>query len=557
VAIRNPENPVLQTKASEAIAVPEKPMRARSKYLCLILSFAACGLIVFAQSRGGNWPTYGGDAQRSGWEGTDTSISRDSVKNFQLLWKIKLETQPRGMRAIMPPLILGRLISYRGFKELAFVATNADIVYAIDADLGTMFWQRHLEYSSREPQVTTSSWRCPGGLTAMPTMPVPARGGAAGRGAPAGAAAGAQRGSAFIGGPASVYALSSDGRLHRLNISTGDDMTQPVSVLPANARALSLNMMDNVIYTVTSHGCTGAPDAVWAIDLSVDPPKVRSFELKAGSGWGLGGPVIGSDGTVYVQTGGGAGDLSDALLALSPRDLQLKQQVSLKGNSSDVMNIASPVVFVYKERDLIVSACSHDRLCLLDAEALGGRDQSTPLFRTPPILQSERDANLAEHGISGSLSSWQDTDGTRWILASVAGPAHPDLKFATPTPNGFIAAFKVQEQGGSVTLAPAWVSRDLDSPLPPVIANGIVFAVSAGEFTRKVSDDKNTVEERPKGSSHATLYALDAQTGKELYSSRNLVSVPAALTGVTVANGRVYIGGVDGTLYAFGMYMER
>ena len=228
-------------------------MRARNKFLFLILAFTGCGLIALAQNRIANWPTYGGDAQRSGWQGVESSISADSVKNLQLLWKLKLETKSSGMRPIMPPVILGRLISYRGFRELAFVATNADIVYAIDADLGTVFWQRHLEYSVREPQVTASSWRCPGGLTAMPTMPVPARGGAA--------PAQTQRGSAFIGGPQSVYALSSDGRLHRLNTSTGDDMTQPVSVLPANARALSLNIVDNVIYTVTSHECNDAPNA--------------------------------------------------------------------------------------------------------------------------------------------------------------------------------------------------------------------------------------------------------------------------------------------------------
>ena len=54
-------------------------------------------------------------------------------------------------------------------------------------------------------------------------------------------------------------------------------MTQPVSVIPANARATNLTMADNVIYTVTSNECGGAPNAVWAIDLSVDPVKVRSF----------------------------------------------------------------------------------------------------------------------------------------------------------------------------------------------------------------------------------------------------------------------------------------
>jgi len=527
--------------------------QVKNVFFCFLCSVLVL-LLVFSplaqQNRIANWPTYGGDAQRSGWQTTDSSISVDSVKNLQLLWKTKLETRSTGMRPMMPPLILGRLISYRGFRELAFVATNADIVYAIDADIGTMFWQRHLEYSVREPQVTASSWRCPGGLTATPTMPIPARGAAPGPGAPAPSPAPAegQRGSAFIGGPPSVYALSSDGRLHRLNTSTGDDMTQPVSVLPANARAVSLNMVGNVIYTVTSHGCNDAPNAVWAVDLNADPPKVRSFELKAGSGWNLGGPVIGNDGTVYVLTG-------DGLAALSHSDLQLKQDVSFHGkNLSDSVNVASPVVFDYKGRDRIVAPCSDGRLCLLES------DHSAPVHQTSPIFQPVRDAaRLAERGITGSLSSWQDMDGTRWVLASVAGPVSPDVKFPSthgPTPNGFIAAFKVLEQGGTTTLTPAWVSRDLDSPLPPVVANGVVFALSAGEFTRKISDNGNIVDERPKGSTHATLYALDAQTGMELYSSRNLVTVPAALTGLTVANGRVYFGGLDGTFYAFGMYME-
>ena len=80
------------------------------------------------------------------------------------------------------------------------------------------------------------------------------------------------------------------------------------------------------------------------------------------------------------------------------------------------------------------------------------------------------------------------------------------------------------------------------------------FALSAGEFTPRVKD--SAIEERAKGSTHATLYALDTATGKELYSSRNLVTAPASLTGLTVANGRVYFGSIDGTFYTFGMYLE-
>src|ERR1700681_1147177 len=144
------------------------------KPIGLLVISIACGIVIHAQSRGGNWPTYGGDAQRSGWEGSDARITKDTVKDLQLLWKMKLDSQTKGLRPLLPPVILGRLISYRGFRELAFVGTSADIIYAIDADLGKMFWQKHLEYSTSEPQSTASSSNCPGGLTAMPTMSVPA-----------------------------------------------------------------------------------------------------------------------------------------------------------------------------------------------------------------------------------------------------------------------------------------------------------------------------------------------------------------------------------------------
>ena len=293
--------------------------------LCALVSgFAA---LAIAQSRGGNWPTFGGDASRSGWESADARISKDTVKDLQLLFKLKLETQAKGLRPLMPPLIMGRLISYRGFRELAFVGSNADIIYAIDADLGTIFWQKHLEYSTREPQATASTPDCPGGMTATPTMPVPGVAAPRGTAAAQPARGGAPAPAGFVGGVASVYAISSDGRLHRLNVSTGDDVLQPVQVVPANSRISNLHMVNSVIYTVTSPACNLSQNAVWAIDLTGDTPKAASYALSAGEVAGSAGPVIGSDGTVYVQT-------SERLLALNARDLALKGYFTLPAGSS-------------------------------------------------------------------------------------------------------------------------------------------------------------------------------------------------------------------------------
>jgi outer membrane protein assembly factor BamB len=453
--------------------------------------------VIFLASANGqirpiDWPLYGGDAQRTGWEKGDSRITKENVKEFQLVLKRKLDT-----KSLTPPVIIGRLISYRGFKELAFVAGASDNLWSIDADTDRMFWQKHLDSSI----AAKSSCSDNTGATPALVPPVNFAGGRPPRGAARPAAPVGPRGLLAGGGFGAarpIFALASDGKLHVLNTSTGDDQAPAMNFLPASAKASSLTISDGAIYTTTSGGCGGAPDGVWAIDLSAPEPKVASYNLDGGPS-GLGGLAIGADGTVYVQT-------ANKLLALTSKDLKLKQSLTSSSNGT------TPVVFPYKGRDLIASAGKGGRLYLLDSQSL------TALNQTEPLSAGE---------IWGGLSSWQDESGTRWILAPVGGPA------------GAIVAYRVEESNGKPALTQAWVSRNMSSPEPPVITNGVVFALSAGEST------------------HATLYALDAATGKEMYSTGDQVTAPGNLTGITLANGRVYFTTNDGTLYAFGIFLER
>lgn len=263
---------------------------------------------------------------------------------------------------------------------------------------------------------------------------------------------------------------------------------------------------------------------------------------------------MGTDGTVFVQTGPGAldpasGKWSNTLLGLTPKNLKLANYFTVPDpgpspNAASDLNLTTPVVFSYKDRELVVSAGADGRLYLLDAKTPGGEDHKTPLFQTSPVAS-------AGAGIWGGLSSWQDTDGTRWILAPVWGPVNPELKVPAnhgAAPNGSIVAFKLADRGGKPVLAPAWVSRDIHSPEPPVITSGVVFALSAGDYGS---------DERPKSSTPAVLYALDGATGQEMYSTASQVTAPGNLTGVTVVNGRVFFTTTDRTLYGFGIYLER
>lgn len=496
----------------------------------LVFIFLGCACVGNAQlGRTTDWWSYGGDAQRTGWEKNEQKFTKADVKDFRLLWKMKLDNRQTGPSSLQAPVIFGNLIGSRGFKELAMIAGSSNKLWVIDADLHRMYWQKDLAAPSEKPH------GCSAGLTAMPSLsapvvfrfptPAPAAANTAAKPAPA-----PQPDMGLLKrlfSPKPIYLISSDGMLHRLNIDNGADLQPPLPFLPANAQARSLNVAENAIYTTTTAGCGGAPNAVWGIDLSATPPKVNSFVsggVSNGADFvGLGGPVLGNDETVYAQTG-------DRLLALTPKELQLKSYFTFPEGG---VHAATPVVFAYKGLDLIATAGPDGRLYLLDSSSLGGEDHKTPLYRTPPVS--------AGGEIWGGLSSWEDTDGTRYVLAAVWGPAQ----------NGSIVAFKIQEQNGKPTLTPAWVSEDMKSPAPPVIAQGVVFALSNGEFTRKAKKS-----ERPKSGTHATLYALDAITGKEMYSTGDQVTAPGSLTGLSIANGRLYFATTDNTMNVFGKYLE-
>jgi len=84
----------------------------------------------------------------------------------------------------------------------------------------------------------------------------------------------------------------------------------------------------------------------------------------------------------------------------------------------------------------------------------------------------------------------------------------------------------------------------------------VVYGYGSGENTEQAYPDRGLFDNSPlriKNSTHVTLYALDAETGKELYSSGDQITSFAHFAGLSVANGRLYIGTYDSTLYCFGL----
>src|SRR5262249_8888889 len=266
----------------------------------------------------------------------------------------------------------------------------------------------------------------------FPRPPVPPR-------APSGPLALGAAADPFQRGPTLVFALSSDGLLHVMYVSNGEEPILPIPFAPANVNARGLIVAGGAAYAVTAQSCGGAPNGLWALDLA--SKQVNSWRSSGGNS-GPAGPAFGPDGTIYLATEGGE------LVSLEPKTLRVKNSYKSGGPGF----ASSPVVFEHKGKVLVAAAAKDGRLHLLDASTLSG------LHKTPA-------PSSAVNFVPGALASWQDLDETRWVLEPAATA---------------IVAWKVIEQNGAPALQPGWTSRELITPLPPMVVNGVVFAVSGG-----------------------------------------------------------------------------
>lgn len=494
---------------------------------------------------GSDWPTDGGNPQRTNWQKDETILRPDNVGNLKVLWKLKLENTPRQMHALLPTLIIGDLRTAAGTKHVALTAGVSDNLYAIDVDKGEILWKKRFEYPPPARNGGPTDPLCPGGLTATPVI-----------------------GPADAQGRRTAYVMAGDGKLHFVNLATGDETATPVQFGYPNGKSYALNLWGSVIYTTTSQGCAGNPNQIWAIDVNDPLKKVMTFNPRSGGLWGRTGAAIDSNGVAWAPTGDGTYDLptqryGNGLIGAKVEGNELKlKDWYIPSNwaflfKKDLDMQVTPAIFNYKGRELMVVGSKECRVYLLDPKSAGGTDHQTPLYRTPMLCNEE--LNFAGTGIWGGMATWEDAKGTRWVLVPFWGPSHsefkPPISYGT-VKEGAIVALKVETVNGKLQLTPAWMSQDMYRAEPPVVANGVVYAYGSGEDTTQAYPDRGLNDSSPlriKASGHATLYALDAETGKTLYSSGDQITSFAHFGGLSIANGRVYLGTFDSVLYSFGL----
>ena len=497
----------------------------------------------------GDYLTVGGDAARSGWLKDEKVISKANVGQIKLLWSAKLPSTPRQMHNLFSPLVAQSLSTPSGVKEVAIVAGVSDDLWGLDAKTGAVLWSKHFPAEGLTGQGPQNGTLCPGGQTAAPTM------------------------QKLPDGTYKVWALSGDGRLWQINAATGAEMAPPEKFAPPAGKAYALNLWGDMIYTVQAQGCGGATYQMDGYNIKTR----RTTALYPGGGglWGRRGAMVDPEGRVYEGTGDGPYDpehlqLGTALIQAKPDANGQLQMLSWFAPPNvnymykhDLDMNDTPLAIDYSGHKLFIGTSKECKLWLLDRDNFGGGTSTLhrSTLATSDLICNDRQQYDAA-GVWGSIGAWINGRNEAWVYTPFWGPKsedfNPPLTYKPAPVKGGVSAHQISLVNGKWKLTPKWLSEDMNMAEEVLVANGLVFAYGSGENTEQAGVDGSWDKPAPTGSriqksTHATLYVLDADTGKTLWSSGNEITSWNHFSGITVANGKIYLGTFDGTTWCFGV----
>ncbi|HEY7837702.1 MAG TPA: PQQ-binding-like beta-propeller repeat protein [Terriglobales bacterium] len=510
-------------------------MRAITAVITTAMLGGLLALSVAAQSsQAGQWTTAQENPARDGWQQQADGISPESVRNFQLLWKVDTHNQHMELAGQVQPLIVKS-----GNRTLAIVAGARSDMTALDLNSGAIVWQKHLQWASSTPE--TPADQAPGGfICENGSIDVPTY------------------------NDGKIYFIPQDGYLHTLSVATGDEIGTPFMVTPRPyPKVNGLQLHDNVIYTIEGQGCDGNPNLIYVANLSTR--KTTMNMPRQGGMWGTWGAAMDAEGNFYAGTGDGGYDaakleLATSLLKMSPEGkiVDYFTMPWYKWMTSRDEDLGyTPVITHYNGKEYVVATGKEGRFYVLDPNALGGANHETAEYVTP--LVDNLGWNFQGQGQWGGGAGWTASDGTVWVLSPFGGSANPATPFAYthgPNPDGGIIALKFETMDGKAGLVPVWRSTNMQTAQPPAIAGGVVFALAGGDFAGQ-GDDMNggllSAKARLERASPAVLYALDAQTGATLWNSGHEINSMVHQGGVAVADGKVVFGSNNGIVYCYGL----
>ena len=522
------------------------------------------------------WLTWGYDPERTGWNRAEKTLNIKNVPGLRNVWTTQLSTptELNTLSTVTAPVIAGGVSTAQGARDLLYIHGRDDTLFALDIASGAILWQK--TFINPVKATKPPDWQCSNTPQATPTIDKARN---------------------------LIFVTSNDGKLRALNLADGTEMMTPTEFVSPFARAWSLNLIDNVVYTTSGRACAEVVNedspmyaaamsglvrrgsgplkdasAVSAMDVKdLKNPRATYFftsGARPAAPWGRGALARGPRGTVILETSNGRhdplrGDFSETILKLAPKAVRVVDAFLPKNHAHnlkmDLSGSASPVVFEFAGKTLIAATQKEGYLRLLDANNLGGDDHMTPLWQSPRLGNDEETGTDPGRGVWGAITTYLTPDGRRFLYLPMHGgnskEAPPFPVNQGPTPYGSIMALEVIQKDGKISAVPVWQSGDMIMPDPPVVANGVLYATQTGgqamQNFLKPGDrrmriaESNTMRATPVG--NLRLFAFDAVTGKQLYDSKNVMTNWVHFSEPVVAKGKVFLVTHDAKVHAFGL----
>ncbi len=509
-----------------------------------------------------NVTTYHNDNARTGQNTQETYLTPANVNSSQFG---KLFTVAVDGAVFAQPLYLTNVNIGGGAHNVVYVATQHDSVYAIDADTGTLYWQKSLIPAGGSTVSSNTDLNFCGdiaaevGITSTPvidpttgTLYVVAKVKLNGAILQYLHALDVSTAAEKFGGPASIQAsvpgTATDGNGSMVTFDPRQE----------NQRAGLLLENGHVVIAWAAH-CDKTPYHGWVMSygastLTQEGAYNTSPNGSANGIWMSGaGPAADSSGNIYFATGNGtwsATDNGDSIVKLGPPS----------GSTLPLIDYFTP----YDQGSL--SAADQDvsagGLILLPTSS-GGKQLLAMLSKAGTIYLADT-ANLGKYCVTCSGS---DTNIVQEIPKAFTGywgaPAYWNGYLYWSGGNDTtgaaepLKAFSFDANGnGLISTSPTSVaahSFNFSGPVPSVssngASNGIVWGMDNGSFASTCSGGTNC----------QVLYAYDATNlATMLYNSNQAANnrdVPGSavkFTTPTIANGKVYVAG-KGSVSAFGL----
>ena len=346
----------------------------------------------------------------------------------------------------------------------------------------------------------------------------------------------------------------------------GEELAPAEPFLPPNGKPYGLNLYNNVLYTTTAQGCGGNPNQFYALrPRDEEGRQLQSRQRRAVAA----ARSVDRQGRHRLRRQRrrrllpGAADLraGDRRREAEPHDQGARAEGLVRAVERRMAAQARP-------------RHEHDRPGVrlqgqgihrpveqgvpdLAARHVRARRRGPPHARLPDAARLQRGSAVRVRRRLGRALDLGGHERHALGADAVLGSEAFAVQRADRAWRGRAGRDRGVQAGGrrpaSSQLSPAWLSRNMHLAEPSVIANGVVFGYGSGEDATQATPDiglaYNTAANRAAHSTHATLYALDARTGEELWSSGDQITSFNHFSSLSVANGRVYIGTYDGKLY--------